>query len=157
MTQIGTFVQEANERPRWIALQQGTTIVSANNSRALKVAKVALAAANDGANCFNWQNPESTEVLVTRVMVNVTTAGGDAASRMNVGVVAATGATANDIFNDLLPNTVQINDHLVLAPGIGGVHKVAENGGANDWITGRIHTANSAALAGEVYIEYTEV
>lgn len=106
---------------------------------------------------FTWQNPESTAVLVQRVVVDVATQA-TAAAVMDVGVVASATATAATIFDDLTLDSVAVYDHmLVSGTGAGGVHKVDANGGSNDWITGKILTQSGADLVGKYYIEYVVV
>jgi len=107
---------------------------------------------------FTWQNPESTEILVERVIVDITTAGGTATAILDVGVVANATSTAAGIINDLDLDAIGVCDHLLVAgAGAGGVHKVDENGGTNDWITGKIITEAASALVGKYYIQYRKV
>ena len=152
------FVRNARERLQEVVLQSGATAQTIAYSRAFKVAKVALTAGVANAFAFAWQNPESNAVLVTRVIVDITTAGGTATAVMDVGVVANATSTAADIFNDIDLNSAAISDNLLVAgTGQGGVHKLDENGGTTPYITGKILTEKAEALVGNVYIIYTEI
>ena len=123
----------------------------------VKVAKGVLTAGLVNSMAFAWQNPESTAVLVQRVIVDVTTKA-SAAAVMDVGVVAGATATAATIFDDLTLGTAAVYDHLLVSgTGLGGVHKVDANGGTNDWITGKALTQASTGLVGKYYIEYVLV
>lgn len=118
----------------------------------------ALAAGLVNTYAFTWQNPESVAVLVERVIIDITTAGGTATAILDVGVVANATSTAADIVNDLDLDATGICDHMLVAgAGLGGVHKVDENGGTNDWITGKIITEAASSLVGKYYIQYRKV
>ena len=124
----------------------------------MKVATGALSSGNANAFAFAWQNPEDAKILVHRVIIDVTTAGGTGGSVLDVGVVADATSTAADIIDDLDLNATGVTDHLLVAgAGLGGVHKVDEADGTNDYITGKILTQNAASLEGSYYIMYTEV
>ena len=158
MPDILAFIQEERNKRRPVVIQENATAATIANLRPFKVAKVALAAGNANAMAFAWQNPESNKILITRVIVDVTTAGGSATSVLDVDVVANATATADTIINGLDLDATGVTDHLLVAgTGVGGVHKADEKGGANDYVTGKILVANAASLVGNVYIFYTEV
>lgn len=120
-----------------------------------RVKRVALAAGAADAFSFAWQNPEDKKITVTRVVVDITTAGGTATADLDVGVAANATTGATDIFDAIDANATGTHDHLLVAgAGAGGVHKVDENGGTNDYITGQITTEKADNLVGYVYIEY---
>jgi hypothetical protein len=122
-------------------------------------AKVALAAGAANAFAFAWQNPEATKILVTRVLVDRTTAGGTAGSVLDIGVVASATDTANTIIDGLDLNATGIGDSLNATDagtsGTAKAVKVDEKGGTNDYITGKILTQKAENLVGNVYIYYT--
>lgn len=121
----------------------------------VKVAKGTLTAGLVNTFAFAWQNPEATEILVQRVIIDITTAGGTTTAILDVGVVADATSTAAGIINDLDLDTAAVTDHLLVAgAGAGGVHKVDEMGGTNDYVTGKILTEAASALVGKYYIEY---
>lgn len=132
-------------------------LVDAAYQGGIKVVKGDLVAGAVNTYPFTWQNPESSAILVQRVIVDVVT-DSTAASLMDVGVVANATSTAALIFDNLPLTTVGIYDHtLVAGTGLGGVHKVDANGGTNDWITGKATAEASTALVGKYYIEYVVV
>ena len=121
------------------------------------VASGDLAAVNANSMAFTWQNPEAVAILVQRVIVDVTT-DATAAAVMDVGVVGDATSTAATIFDDLTLNAVAVYDHtLVAGTGLGGVHKMDEKGGTNDYITGKTLAQNGTDLVGKYYIEYVPV
>lgn len=128
------------------------------NPESGKWVKVALTAGLVNTIAFAWQNPESSKILVDRVIVDITTAGGTATAILDVGVVADAVSTAADIVNDLDLNAIAVTDHLLVAgAGLGGVHKVDEKGGTTAYITGKILTEAASDLVGNVYIHYRTV
>jgi len=118
-----------------------------------KVAKVALAAGNANAISFAWQNPESTAIVVTRVELDVTTAGGTATSVMDIGVVAGATDTADTLIDGADINAVAAYGSPYGTDGK-AVGRMDANGGTNDYITGKILVANAASLVGNAYIHY---
>jgi len=155
--QIVTLIRNERERIVEVVSQDGVTVDSVANIRALKCAKVALTPGIQNAFAFAWQNPEANKILITRCITDITTSGG-AAATMNVGVVANAAATAADIFNGVLLDSAVVKDNLfVAAIGQGGVPKVDENGGTKPYITGKILGNTANALVGNIYIFYTEI
>lgn len=127
----------------------------------VKVAKGSLIADVSGNMAFAWQNPESVEILIHTVIIDVITAGGTANSVIDVDVVANATATGNTILDgvDLNSAAISISTN-VSDSGTNGnekAHKADENGGTNDYITGKILVANASSLIGKYYIYYTTV
>ena len=126
----------------------------------VKVVSGALASGNADAFAFAWQNPEDESIIVHRVLVDVTTAGGTGSSVLDVGKVAGATATADTLIDGADLNAVAVYDSAdsTLAGTNGrGVAKLDKKGGTNDHITGKILTQNAASLAGKYYIFYTRV
>jgi len=67
----------------------------------IKVISGALTAGVSGEFSFAWQNPEDAKVLVHRVIVDITTAGGESGAQLDVGVAANATTAGNDIFDDI--------------------------------------------------------
>lgn len=124
----------------------------------IKMAKVALTAGNANAFAFAWQNPESTKIIVHKVMVYKTAAGGTGSSVLDVGVVADATSTADTLIDGLDLNSTGMADSIE-DQGTNGTSRaiVDENGGTNDYITGKILAQNAASLAGYVYIYYSKI
>ena len=106
-----------------------------------------LSAGNANAFSFSWQNPQAYPIIITEIMIEITTIGGTALAIMDVG----TGDTATTVSNNLL-NDVDLQT-LGISVSTARIVMTA-SGGANDFITGQILTANAAALDGEYYITY---
>ncbi len=66
-----------------------------NADRIVKVARVALAAADTGGGVFAWANDESTSIIVQRVVLDVTTAATGACT-VDVGTTATNATTSSD-------------------------------------------------------------
>ncbi len=124
----------------------------------LKVAKGTLTKGNANAFAFAWQNPESSKIIITRVFIRLATAGGTATSVLDIGIVTGPTATADTLIDGLDLNTTGLFDN-VTQKGTNGLTMgiVDEKGGTKSYITGKILTANAAALAGNYYILYTVV
>lgn len=124
----------------------------------MKMAKVALAPGNANAFAFAWQNPENSKILIHRVMVNRTVAGGTASSVLDIGIVANATSTADTLIDGLDLNTTGIADNISDVGSNGKARGIVdENGGTNDYITGKILAQNAASLAGYVYIYYSRI
>ena len=114
-----------------------------------------LASGNSDAFAFAVQNPESVKCIITNVVVNVTTAGGTGSSVLDVDVGTSATATGDDIIDGLDLNTATAYDKHSAAGSNGGQPVVwDENGGTNDYVTGKILTQNAASLVGKVIISY---
>jgi len=157
MPKLLAYVSEGRNRPRPIVVQENATPASLANLRAFKCAKVPMVPVGGAGIVFAWQNPEVTQIIITRLILDVTTPATGVAS-MNVGVVANAGATADTIFDTADVGTAAaIFDNLLVAgAGTGTLLLVDENGGANDWITGQ-GSADTTGLVGNAYIIYQEV
>lgn len=157
MPELITQVKTAGERPRWVRLQKGVSAASVANVRQVKTAKIALTPGNANAFAVAWQNPESNQILITRVILEVTTAAALAAV-LDVGSAANATTNSNNIFVDAALNATAVLDHnLVAGAGAGGVQKLAAKGGATDHITAQILTQNATDVAGYLYIDYIDV
>lgn len=107
---------------------------------------------------FAWHNPEAQDILVTKVVVNITTLDGDAA---NIDVGIADDATYTnggiEFFNDLAGETAQVNDSWVVGDGGAQTKWVLcqDSASATDgWVVGKILDADGSNIAGSYYIEY---
>lgn len=118
-----------------------------------------LTAGVANAICFAWNNPEAQDILIKKVVIEVTTGGGTVGSHLDVGIADDAAGTnrGTEFFNDLLLNNVSINDSGLA--GDGGTQTkwvFCEDSAAvaNDWVVGQILDANAAALVGKYYIVY---
>ena len=114
-------------------------------------------AANEIA--FAWQNPEPCDILIKRVVINITAAGGTAGATITVGSADDPAGTnlGAEFFVGLDANAVTLNDSMVAADG-GAQTKwvpLADSSSATGaWIVGKILNEAAASLAGTYYIEY---
>jgi hypothetical protein len=118
-----------------------------------------LVAGNTSVIAFAWHNPEAQDIFVKKVVIEVTTGGGTVGSHLDVGIADDAIGTNRGIefLNDLLLNSVQINDSWVV--GDGGtqtkwVFCQDSASGTDGWLVGQILDANAASLVGKYYIEY---
>lgn len=132
--------------------------LAAADAAGLKIAKGSLTPGDAGDFAFTWQNPEASKIIVTRVLINITTAGGTDSSVLDVGVVENATSTANNLIDGLNLNATGIFDNITDKGENGkSLQVVDENGGTNDYITGKILVQDAAALAGKYYILYTVI
>ncbi len=108
---------------------------------------------------FAWHNPEAQDILIRKVVVEITTGSAAANSVIDAGITDdATGTNrGTEFFDDLDANDVDVNDSWVA--GDGGTQTkwvlCQDSASATDgWVVGQILVANAAALVGKYYIEY---
>jgi len=124
----------------------------------MKVASGVLVADVSGNMAFWWQNPETAKILIHRILIDRTTAGGTANSVLDVGVIDASGNNADNLIDGLNLNTTGLADNIEDKGSNGkSRQKLDENGDATDWITGKILVADALSLVGKYYIFYTKV
>lgn len=63
--------------------------------RGVKIARVALAAVDTGGGVFSWANPEAGDIIVRRVILDVTTQSSGACT-VDVGTTVTSGTTSSD-------------------------------------------------------------
>jgi len=124
----------------------------------MKVVSGSLTADVSGNFAFKWQNPEDAKILVHRVIIDITTAGGTAGSLLDVGIVDASANTSDNLIDGFDLNNTNAGDN-ISDGGTNGrsIQKLDEKNGTTDWITGKILIADASSLVGKYYIFYTEV
>ena len=126
----------------------------------IKVAEAALSGGAANAFALALQNPESVAILVTRILIDITTAGGTATAVLNVGSAADATTTSDNLLDGIDANATATYDNLYAThAGTNGrtVQKLDENGGTTDYITAQILTEAATDLVGNAYIFYREV
>lgn len=113
------------------------------------------------SNAFAWHNPEAQDILVKKVVINRTAAGGTATAEINVGI--ADNGTVDDpgteFFENLLANNAAaIHDSYVAGGTSYGTQTIWVNcqdsaSATGGWIVGKIDTEIANSLAGTYYIE----
>lgn len=160
MTYGNTTASEFRTKPGTISekLSEEFASIATEINGNVKVATVALTAGIANAFALAWQNPESTAIMVQRVLVDLTTAGGTAGSLLNLGSAANATTTSDNLIDGLDINATglfcNLDDH-----GTNGTSsaRLDPSGGTTDYITGQILVAAASALVGNVYIEYVMV
>ena len=121
-----------------------------SRSQKVFVGDLAVAAAAD-AIVFSWTNSEGVAVIVTRVIVDVTTAGGTATATLDVGSAANATTGSNNLVTGADLNAIAIHDTLDIAGvGVATFKKVA-NGHC---VNGQAKTEKAETLVGKYYIFY---
>ena len=114
------------------------------------VGDLAPAAAADDI-VFSWTNPEGKAVIVTRVIVHVTTAGGTATATLDVGSAADATTGSNDLITGGDINTTAAYDSLDIAGEGVATFQIVPDG---ECVNGQAKTEKAEALAGKYYVFY---
>jgi hypothetical protein len=120
-----------------------------------KIAKVALKSADTAGGVLSWVNPEDGDIIITRLLVNITTAA-SAACTLNFGTTSTSATTASDnLIDGLDVNTATgLFDNITDKGDNGRSKQLLAKG---KWLTGSKATGAAAGLAGYAYIEYVVV
>lgn len=117
-----------------------------------------LTAGNANAIAFAWHDPEAQDILVRKVTIRITTAGGTAGGLLDVGIADdATGTNlGTEFFNDIDLNAAAILKSTIATPGTQTVEVLCQDSASatDGWIVGKILVENAASLVGKYYIEY---
>ena len=151
MAEINIFRIVDRGRPQMVSY---TTSTGLSWFKPFKVAAIALRPGAQNAFAFNWQNPESCQIMIHLLAINLTTASG-AASTMDIGTAVATDTAAANLLDTLNINTTGwFNGYTAVSAGT-PIQVVDENGGTTAWVTGQILDNTGLTLAGTIYIIYT--
>lgn len=133
--------------------------LGAVDTAGLKVARITLAGGNANAFAFAWANPETSKIIVSRVVVDVTTKGAVAGALLDVGPAANATTHSDTLINGLDIATAVICADNITNKGSNGLSlcKLDAAGGTTAFITGQILVQNATALAGYAYIYYNKV
>jgi hypothetical protein len=114
------------------------------------------------SNAFAWHNPEAQDILIKKVVINRTAAGGTATAEINVGI--ADNGTVDDpgteFFENLLANNAAaIHDSYVAGGTSYGTQTIWVNcqdsaSATGGWIVFKLDTEIADLIAGTVIIEY---
>lgn len=123
--------------------------------RSTKIAKVALGAADTGGGVLSWQNPEAVSIIITRIVLDVTTAA-TAACTIDVGTTATNATTSVDNLIDGLDiNAAAGVFDNITDKGTNG--KARQKLAAGKWVTGSKASGAAAGTVGSAYIHYSLV
>ncbi len=141
---------------RWF-LPTGEVLADADDindaSRYARTAKVATGALAPGAAdaiSFAWANPEATDIIVYRAIVDITTAGGTATAELDVGQAADAVTGSNNIIDGVDANATGASDNLTALVGQATIMKVA----VGEFVNGQIKVAKADDLEGNYFIFY---
>lgn len=150
----GTYNLEADS-VNTAAIEDNAVTIDKIAAGFMKVAKVALtpAAAADDI-LFAWENEEAGAVIVHKVLVDITTAGGTATALIDVGGAADAVTGSDTLIDGADLNAVAVYDNID-DQGTNGKSKVKVAAGA--FVTGQAKVEAAAALVGNAYIFYTAV
>lgn len=125
--------------------------------RGIKVARVALAAADTGGGIFAWANPETSSILIHRVILDVTT-NTSGACTADVGTTASSATTSSDNLIDgiSLASSAKVVDNLDDTDN-GANGKTKQKLATGKWVTASVASGASAGLVGYAYIHYTTI
>ena len=141
-----------------VAEQVKDLLISDTTPVALKCATVTLAAADTAGGILSWQNPESSAIIVLRLLIDLT-AKATAACTADFGT-AADGTTSSDNlidWVDLNAATGVFNNLDDSGTSGKSRQRLDAKGGTTDYITGSKATGAAAGLVGNAYIFYVEV
>lgn len=132
----------------------GGPVSGALSYRGEVIARIPLAAVDTGGGVFSWQVPANTDVLITRVELDVTTQSSGACT-VDVGYTA-TGATtsADNLIDGISVATAGLYSNLKNA-GTNG--KADQRGVAAKFVNGSVASGASSGLVGFAYIHYVPV
>lgn len=130
----------------------GSIELISDTERVTKIAKVALSADSSGGGVFSWANPESTNIIITRVIIDVTTKT-SAACTIDVGTTATSATTSSDNLLDGVDvgTAVGVFDNI---DNKGSNGKSKQKLAPGKWITASKASGAAAGLKGYAYIYY---
>lgn len=118
-------------------------------SRVAAVSLAAVASADDIV--FAWENPESTAIIVSRVILDITAAGGTATALIDIGGAADAVTGSDNLIDGVDADAVATYDNLQAVTGAGSFVKVP----VGEFVTGQARVEGAASLEGKAYIYYT--
>jgi len=123
--------------------------------RSVKIARVALAAVDTAGGVFAWANPEAGDILISRLVIDVTTKS-TGASTVDIGTTATNATTSSDTLIDGLDTgtAAGIFDNIT-DKGTNG--KSRQRLATGKWVTGSVASGASAGIVGYAYIFYNTV
>ena len=118
-----------------------------------KQAVVQLAAVDTAGGVLSWQNPEATNIIVTRIVLDITTAAtGSCSISAGTTPTSATTSSANLIDTLDVNAAAGVFDNLGNAGTLG---KTRQKVAAGKWLTISKASGATAGMAGYAYIWYT--
>ena len=108
-----------------------------------------------GGGVFAWQNPESTAVIIDRVIIDVTTAATSTVCTVDIGYTATSATTSDDdLLDGVAFTSAGVYDNTV---NIGTNGKGVQKAAAGKWVTATEKTGDVTGLAGKFYLHYRRI
>jgi hypothetical protein len=124
-------------------------------ARLPQIVRVALGTGTSGGGVFAWQNTTGAAILVTRVLLDVTTATTGACT-VDIGTTATSATTSSDTLIDGLDvNAAAGVFDNITDKGTNG--KSRQRLASGKWVTGSQASGAIAGIVGYVYIEFVVV
>jgi hypothetical protein len=118
------------------------------------IVRVPLAAVDTGGGVFSWQAPTNTDIIVTRLELDVTTQSAGACT-VDIGTTATSAGTSSDnLVDGVSVATAGLYSNFKNA-GTNG--KADQRLAAGKWVTASVASGASSGLAGFAYIHYVPV
>lgn len=131
-------------------LNKATLLASAD--RVNKIAKVALVKAS--TNVLSWANPEATSIIITKVVVDITTAS-TGASTIDIGTATVSATTTGDnLIDGVSGAAIAVVDN---TDDKGTNGKSKQKLATGKWVTGTQASGDITGIAGYAYIHYTVI
>lgn len=118
------------------------------------VVRVPLTAADTGGGVFAWQAPFNSDLIVTRLELDVTAQSAGSCT-LDVGTTATGATTASDNLIDGVSVAAAGLYSNLKNPGTNG--RADQRLAAGKWVTASVASGASAGLAGFAYIHYVPV
>ena len=103
-----------------------------------------------------WQNPETTAIIILRVILDITTASSGACT-LDVGVTATNATTTSDTLLDGIDATAVVVSDSMNAALDTGANALAQKLAAGKWITIDEKTGDATGLVATLFIQYITV
>ena len=138
---------------RGIGLSRGDRIV---NSR-FGCEKVLLGTGAGSGGIFAWQNPHPENIIVLRVVLNITAASLGACT-VDVGTAADGSTSSGDLLDGTNVNQVAtLDNHDHTGTNGRATRLVNAKNSTTDYITGSVASGSASGMAGHAYIFYLMV
>lgn len=149
---VAALTATAATLPNGTTFGATTPLAGADFDRIVKIDRVALVASDAAGGLFSWPNPESTSIVIARVVLDVTT-DSTGACTVDVGTTATSAATSSDNLIDGLDvgTAAGIFDNIQNA-GTNG--KPLQKLAVGKWVNGSRATGAAAGIVGYAYIHY---
>ncbi len=118
------------------------------------VVRVPLAAVDTGGGVFSWQSPSNTDIIVTRLCLDVVMQSSGSCT-IDIGTTATSATTVSDnLIDGVSVATAGLYSNLK-NPGTNG--RADQRLAASKWVTASVVSGGSAGLAGFAYVHYVPV